>query len=234
MVRVRRVALIAVLALAGCGSAAKPAPTPQPALLPEAVDGCDGAGTGWKRMVVRSDGPLEGAVIGDGATGVVLANESGNRTCPWMPLATDLAHHGDRVVTFEYFDKDKAARELRDEAAALRHAGVRRVALVGASLGGRAVVQAAAGTDLASAVSLSAERSIGTYPDLLPAAHRVRTPSLYITAKNDGFTNFGRDTRRLHAATPSSRLLILKGGDHGTDLLPGVDAAIRRFIQAHP
>jgi pimeloyl-ACP methyl ester carboxylesterase len=227
------VAVIALVVLAGCGSAAKP-PPPQPALLPEAVDGCDGAGTGWKRFMVRSDGPLEGAVLGDGATAVVLANESGNRTCPWMPLATDLARHGDRVVTFEYFDKDKAARELLDEAAALRRAGVRRVALVGASLGGRAVVQAAADPRLAAAVSLSAERSIGTYPDLLPAAEHVRTPSLYVTAKDDGFTNFGHDTRRLHAATPSSRLLIVKGGDHGTDMLPGIDGAIRRFIQAHP
>lgn len=153
------------LALAGCGAAPKPAqPTPQPALLPEAVDGCDGAGTGWKRFVVHSDGPLEGAVLGGGATAVVLANESGNRTCPWMPLATDLARHGDRVVTFEYFDKDKAARELLAEARALRERGAKRVALVGASLGGRAVVQAAADTDLLPRLDGAIRRFISTHP----------------------------------------------------------------------
>jgi pimeloyl-ACP methyl ester carboxylesterase len=237
--------LLVMAALAGCGGgdehaqAPRPTTTTAPDTLPSAIDGCDGTGSGWRRFDVRApEGRLDGAVLGTGATGVVLANESGNIACGWMPLATELAKSS-RVVVFDYFDKNKAATEVLAEARALRSAGAKRVAIVGASIGGRAVVQAAArghGT-VDAAVSLSAERTVGTLPELLPDARQVRVPSLYVSSRDDGFTNFGRDTRQLYRATPAKtdKLLIVPGGDHGTDLLPSAQLrhAIDAFVHAH-
>jgi hypothetical protein len=76
-----------------------------------------------------------------------------------MSLARELARHGMRSLVFEYDDMSKADAETIAAAGVLRAAGARHIALICASLGGRAAVQAAArdhGT-LAAAISLSAE-----------------------------------------------------------------------------
>jgi dienelactone hydrolase len=120
---------------------------------------CSGAGPGWRALAVREHGArLNVAVLGDGAPGVVLANQSGNDPCAWVPLARELAGKGMRALVFEYDDNSRADREVLAAARALRAAGVRHVAAIGASLGGRAVVQAAARDRgaLTAAVSLSA------------------------------------------------------------------------------
>jgi dienelactone hydrolase len=192
---------------------------------------------------VREHGArLNVAVLGDGAPGVVLANQSGNDPCAWMPLARELAGKGMRALVFEYDDNSRADREVLAAARALRAAGVRRVAAIGASLGGRAVVQAAARDRgaLAAAVSLSAERSVRAMPELLPVARRVRVPSLYIGSRDDGYTMFGRDTRQFHRVTPAkvNRMVLVPGGDHGVQLLSDatgsrVRAAIFAFLRAN-
>jgi hypothetical protein len=73
------------------------------------------------------------------------------------------------------------------------------------------------------AISISAEREVATYPDILPAARRVQVPSLYIGSREDGYTLFGKETIQLHDATPAriDQLLMVPGGDHGVDLLAG-------------
>jgi pimeloyl-ACP methyl ester carboxylesterase len=102
----------------------------------------------------------------------------------------------------------------------------------------RAVIQAAArdrGT-IAAAVSLSAERSVGALPEILPDARRVRVPSLYVGSREDGYTTFGRDTRQFHRVTPAkvNQMLLVSGADHGVDLLPDprVRATIIEFLDA--
>jgi dienelactone hydrolase len=114
------------------------------------------------------------------------------------------------------------------------------VIAVGASVGGRAVVELAAkpspGVD--AVVSLSGERQIGpSYPDILPDARRVELPILYAGSRGDGYTLFGKETAELHEATPAqiNELLLVPGSDHGVDLLSGrqgdrVRAAILSFV----
>src|SRR6476620_2235563 len=119
----RGLVLLVLAVLAGCGGGAEHAQAPRPTetkaapdTLPSAIDGCDGTGSGWRRFDVRApEGRLDGAILGTGRTGVVLANESGNIACGWMPLATELAK-GSRVVVFDYFDTGKAATEVLAEA----------------------------------------------------------------------------------------------------------------------
>jgi pimeloyl-ACP methyl ester carboxylesterase len=104
------------------------------------------------------------------------------------------------------------------------------------------VIQAAARNpaDVAAAVSLSAERRVAALTEILPDARRVRIPSFYIGSREDGFTTFGRETRDFHRVTPArvNKMLLVPGGDHGTDLLsdnngPRVRAAIVAFLAAN-
>ena len=164
-------------------------------------------------------------MLGHGRVGFVLANDSGNDPCTWLPFAESLADRGDRVAVFRYASVGNP-RELRATAMALRAAGAESVVAVGASVGGRAVVELAAerspGVD--AVVSLSGEREIGpSYPDILPDARRVELPILYAGSRRDGYTLFGKETVQLHEATPAqlNRLLLVPGAAHGVDLLSG-------------
>lgn len=234
-------------ALAGCGASARPqrtaTATSPPGSAPRAITGCTRPAHAWRTLAARAHGDaLDAATLGAGHAGVVFANESGNDPCVWLPLASELARGGWRVAVFDFADPGSADAEVLAVARALRTSGARSVALIGASLGGRAVVQAAAqdGGSVAAAVSLSAERSVGRLHDILPFARRVRVPSLYVGSRDDGYTTFGRETRQLHHATPArvNRMLLVRGGDHGVDLLsdasgPRVRAAIVDFLDAH-
>jgi dienelactone hydrolase len=234
-------ALVVALLLVGCGGRTTPAPpTASPEVGPSAVEVCARAGSGWRAFDVRAHGArLNAAVLGEGEVGVVFANQSGNSTCDWLPFATELARDRRRAVVFEYDDQASAASELLAVARALHAAGARRVAIVGASIGGRAVIQAAARDrgSIAAAVSLSAERSVGALPEILPDARRVRVPSLYVGSREDGYTTFGRETRQFHHVTPAkvNHLLLVPGGKHGVDLLPDphVRATIVEFLNAN-
>jgi dienelactone hydrolase len=202
--------------------------------VPAAVRQCSDAGDGWRSLDVEDHGDQPGAaVLGDGDVGVVLANDSLNDTCEWMALARELADDGMRAVVFRFGSVQRYDQEVLAAARALRSAGVGRVAAIGASAGGRAVVQAAAHDDqtLAAAISLSAERVVHRtrtqldprYPEILPVAQQVHVPSLYVGSEEDGLTQHGRDTRDLHGVTPAdvNEILLVPGSDHGVSLLSG-------------
>jgi dienelactone hydrolase len=237
------IVLAAAAALAACGGSSQPAATATPAAAsePNAITGCSRVGQGWRPLAVRLHGqPVDAATLGDGGVGVVFANESGNNACDWLPFAAELARRGDRVAVFSYAGGASAAQVLA-VARALRGAGARTVGLIGASVGGRSVIQAAAHNPpfVAAAISLSAERSVAALPEILPDARRIRLPSLYIGSREDGYTTFGRETRDFHRVTPArvNRMLLVPGGDHGVDLLsdrngPRVRAAIVAFLAA--
>jgi hypothetical protein len=211
---------------AGATASTTTAAATQNRSLPDAVSVCNPAAPGWRRLPVKV-GPAEiqAATHGRGRVGFVLANDSGNDSCKWLRFAEALADRGDRVAVFRYASIGSPA-ELRATALALRAAGAERVVAVGASVGGRAVVELAAkrspGVD--AVVSLSGEREIGpSYPDILPDARHVEVPILYAGSRKDGYTLFGRETVQLLEATPASlnRLLLVPGAAHGVDLLSG-------------
>ena len=159
------------------------------------------------------------------------------------PDARAVARGGVRSVVFDY-----AAASREDEVLAaarwLRAHGARRVVLVGASIGGRAVVTAAARGGAAArstrVVSLSGERILGAQPDLLADARRLRVPTLWVSSDNDGYTNFATETRQLYRGARGharpDRLLVVGGADHGIDLLTGPQAptVVPAVTQFHP
>jgi pimeloyl-ACP methyl ester carboxylesterase len=225
-----RVLLVVLVLLGGCGGgddrAARRTPTVQP-LPPKPLLECGSDAARWRRVPGAPAG-TQAVERGNGPT-VVFANDSGNDACGWLPLASSVAAAGRRVVLFSYANVAPPAEPamVRD---ALALAGAGPSALVGASLGGRVVIEAAARrpVGLRGIVSLSSEREIDYYHDILRAARRVRVPLLYVGSRKDVLTDGARQPRQLHAAT-GGRLVLVRGSAHGVDLL---DVPTRAQIEA--
>ncbi|HEY7622946.1 MAG TPA: hypothetical protein VH834_24440 [Solirubrobacteraceae bacterium] len=236
-------ALILLIFLVGCGggsgtttkgtttTTAKTSP-------PAAFDDCLRPGPDVKMVKVPAPGERLPAVVlgGGGSTGVVFANQSASTVCGWLPYARNVTRTGVRSLVFDY---GTAEREDEVLAAArwLRAHGARRVVLVGASIGGRAVVTAAAKThpgQVSAVVSLSGERILGAQRDIIVDARRLHTPTLWVSSLNDGYTDFAEETRQLYRAAKGharpDKLLVVGGDDHGIDLLTGSQA--KRVVPA--
>jgi pimeloyl-ACP methyl ester carboxylesterase len=230
-------AVATIVLAAGCGSGSN-AP-PRHAVTASRVESCVKPGPATHVVQVAAlGGPI--VTIGSGSTAAVMANQDGGNLCEWLPLARGLARAGIRATVFDYVgaaSDDDVLAVARD----LRRTGARRVALIGASTGGRVVLHAAAGhpADANAVVTLSAERTGRSgYPTLSDARH-LHTRALYVGTTEDGYTTFAAETRQLYRATRAGgkRLLLLSGSDHGTDILAGAQAArvisaITRFVQS--
>jgi pimeloyl-ACP methyl ester carboxylesterase len=218
---------------------------PAPKRPPPPIDACVDVGAGWRVLDVRANGRrVDAAVLGRGPA-VVFLNQSGNEPCIWMALARRMASQGRSAAVFMYASWDAAherdaAREALAVAGAASASG--RFVLIGASLGGRLVFVAAAGTPrgLGGIVSLSGERRVGDYSDILPDVRRVTTPVLYIGSREDGYTDGTRQPRQLRAALRSreARFILVPGWAHGIDLLQGPEGrrltrAIEQFVSRH-
>lgn len=238
--RAAAVAAVAVLVVAGCGGAHGPFGAKGKA-LPPLTARCHAhvdAKVGWFRA---SDGVLlDGATLGDGSTGVVLAHESPADLCGWVPYAQVLSHAGFRVLLFDHrhfglsespTDPAKSGHYTRDTAAAvdeLRHEGAKRVFLMGASFGGITSMVAGSrlGSKTAGVISVSGEAKLGNTEgpndelDAMAAVPRLRVPFLALNSRQDGVA-LASDARELvrRAGSSHKRLVLFPGGDHGWDML---------------
>jgi alpha-beta hydrolase superfamily lysophospholipase len=243
--------LVAVLAV-GCGggSTQNVPKRPPPALATRCGD--DAQGVEAKQVWFRaSDGALlDGAAVGNGDVGVVLAHESPSDLCPWLPFAKTLAERGYRAFAFDFRGSGasparfgaQATRYDRDVAAAgaeVRRLGGKKVFVVGASLGGAAALNAAPSLDPqpAGVVSLSGE------PQLLGAmesAPRLQAPLLVLIARRDGYSSVADNRRLVRAAGPADKeLAVYPGAWHGWDLLydapykARVKTLVLEFLREH-
>ncbi|MBJ7603056.1 MAG: dienelactone hydrolase family protein [Candidatus Dormibacteraeota bacterium] len=172
------------LVLVGCGSStAKPTPPATETPVVQALS---------QYCLSESDHPvavrfagMNGKVVGGGSTGVVIANQSGNNVCPWQPLVRRLLQVGGFRIRVYFF----ATGHTDDVLAAseeLRRQSVQRLALVGASIGGAAVM--VAGTRLqpppAAVVSLSGEQQEPGM-NALRAAPELKAPTLIVAGEED-------------------------------------------------
>jgi pimeloyl-ACP methyl ester carboxylesterase len=206
-----------------------------------------GARTSWDGCTARSgdvrfraaDGTrLVGHLFGRGPKAIVLAHQSRGNLCQWLWFARRAARRGYRAFVFDlrnYGQSQHRQSSTRgfglDVAAAaklVRSRGARKVFLVGASLGGSAVV--AGGADARPQVD--GVVSVSGAADLvgaIDAAARLQAPALFLAGRLD--TAFADDARRLYSATASAdkEIRILERGEHGTDLV-GSSLAARRLI----
>src|SRR5262249_19988671 len=118
-------------------------------------------------------------------------------------------------------------------------AGARTTVLMGASVGARASVEAAASSPpgVSAVIALSAERSVRSDPTDLAAApaRRDRIPTLLIGARQDPYVEGFTPVLLRALGGRDKRAVIVPGLDHGTALLggengPRVRAAIFAFV----
>jgi pimeloyl-ACP methyl ester carboxylesterase len=215
--------MLLVALLAGLTACEGPDSGSQPVdATPAIFDTC--AASGLEVWSSLSSVDVEAVVAGDGPV-VVLANESENQVCGWVAFANRLVADGFRVAMFNYADPRSAGepQAIQDSLAVAAAAGSGRYALVGASLGGRIVIEAAAEDpeELTTIVALSPVREVDDYVDILPAARQVTTPALLINGEADSFTDGAQQPRDLSAAMHGNPnvLVLVPGPEHGYDLV---------------
>lgn len=177
-------------------------------------------------VVPTADGEtLTAEVFAPGAAvrgGVVLAHMRGANKETWFDFARTLASEGYTAVAFDFrgYGGSSGDRDTDldlDIAAVvdyLRSAGVDRVFVMGASMGGTATVFEGSQLDLAGLVSLSGPSSFAGL-DALGAAARLDEPALFVAAEND--SPYADHARQMGEAA-GAEVVILSGHSHGTNL----------------
>jgi pimeloyl-ACP methyl ester carboxylesterase len=189
---------------------------------------------------------LAGHVFGRGRTAVVLAHQSDGDLCQWAPYAARLARLGYLALAFDF--RNAGASQTRHYPANIRYGGdvtgaikearrlgARKVFLVGASLGGSAVLQAGANVrpPVAGVVSVSGAADISNAVTAVP---KLTVPVLYLAGSGD--VDFAKDAHRLYDATPDGHrsITILDDSRHGTALVARNAKArqlIETFLRSH-
>jgi alpha-beta hydrolase superfamily lysophospholipase len=245
-VRIGLIASVAAVVIGVAGAQTTPLPP-----LPDRC-GSDFGGVSAQMIHFKAgDGTaLDGALLGDGAIGVVLASESGSDLCGWVPYAIELQKAGFRALAFDFRGYGLAARGRTSDYASdvvgaareLRRRGAERVFLVGASIGGAAVM--VAGVRLpwaAGVVSLSGETDFSGLPlHPLRAVPGLRVPFLVMTSTTDRYLTIPQARALVRAAgSKAKRVAIYPGGWHGWDLLYDAPYKARAsktligFLKAH-
>jgi pimeloyl-ACP methyl ester carboxylesterase len=236
--------LFLVVALAGgCGRTTR-ALDAKGGSLPPLGRRCGTAAAGVKAKVGwfrATDGVLlDGASLGDGKTGIVLAHESPADLCGWLPYAKVLGAAGFRALVFDHrhfglsqspIDATKCGRfseDLGGAVAELEHEGANKVFLIGASFGGITSMVAGSrlGSKVAGVISVSGEEQLANRCgpaaelDALDAVPRLRAPFLILGSRDDGFLPPSAARALLRrAGSPHKRLVLFPGGYHGWDIL---------------
>jgi pimeloyl-ACP methyl ester carboxylesterase len=191
---------------------------------------------------------LPGVVLGTGSVGIVFGHQTDGDLCQWMPAAHTFAARGYRTLVFDFAGYGRAratttpttTSDVVSAADYLRTLGVTRVVLIGASLGGAAVVTASvhASLPVAAVLSLSGSAQLKTDAEPVDAAARLAAPLLCVAAKGDQRGAFATvATGMCPASGPGPReLLLVDGYDHGVALYrthPDVKAAVDGFLNRY-
>ena len=191
---------------------------------------------------------LSGRMFGpEGASaGIVLLHMLPADQRSWFDFADQLGALGYRTLTFDFRgycpggdagcsggSKDISAiwQDVGGAVGLLRTEGVRRIGLVGASMGGTAslVYASESGVDIEAVVTLSAPDAIEGLtagPDVLQS---VSSAKLFLAGNGDGNAAATAQAFYNESAQPK-RVEILTTADHGTDILEGNQAEIAQNL----
>lgn len=184
--------------------------------------------------LTASDGVRLYAIeAGHGPVAVVLAHEGiahQSSLCWELQYAKTLLARGLRVLAFDfrgYGDSERPRRNRlalgRDLAAAVARAhtdGAEHVFLIGASMGGAAVVQNSAGLPVAGIVSLSGTRLSAGSGINKPGPRALHAPLLYIGSRSDSRAPVQEARTIVRAAgSKDKRTVFYRGSLHGWELV---------------
>jgi pimeloyl-ACP methyl ester carboxylesterase len=178
---------------------------------------------------------IKGRLFGSGETAVVLAHMYPNDQRAWWGFAGEVAAQGYAALTFDFrgYGETGGSKDVahidRDLIAAvryLRESGHQRVILVGASMGGTAVLKVAARGEfkglIVGVVAVSAPQAFQglVAVDDVPS---IKVPMLLVASEGDGVA-FNSLEAFYDSATGPKQQQVYPGDAHGTALLEGEHA----------
>jgi pimeloyl-ACP methyl ester carboxylesterase len=214
---------------------------------------------------------LAGRLWGEGDVAVILAHgfSHGIAQDGWLPFAPALAQRGYTVLSFNFrrFCDSEACSDSTNEVgsnwrdataavALLEERGAKKVFLIGASMGGLAVLRAARtpGIDVAGVVSLATPQFPSKYylgerqaNDVTPVRlKQIEEPKLFIAGKDDvqvpgtaplrpgiESVRFAEDARRMFAAAEQpKRLALVDSFSHSSELVTTAQGKIVKKTRA--
>ena len=224
-------ALLLAAAVAACSGTAV---APEPSVTPP---------SGSQAVAIPAKGvTLEGRLFGaEYDVGVVLSHMLRGDQTDWFSFADDLATNGYGALTYNFRGYGESGGEvdfgLLDEdllaaVAFLREQGVRRIFIVGASMGATTSLVVAAREDTDGVVALSPPSTFAEQ-DALAAAPDITEPKLLLASEELTGDMVSLEELYEAASQPKERETY-SGNAHGTDLIDAEvsehDAAVRRRV----
>ena len=210
------VVLLTVCLVTACARAT-PTPAPTPTPPPIATE---------KVSFTTSDGlTLSGTLFpGGGDLAVVLAHQGAGQTTQksWHTFANLAAQQGLSALPFDFRD-DFGGPLDRDVIAAirfLRTRGYRRIACIGASMGGTSCLVAALSEELVGiGIIGSAWTTGGGVAIERDELTGLTMPKLFVTTDNDRFTGIPATVKSIYEASPEPKQFQeYPGTAHGTEI----------------
>jgi pimeloyl-ACP methyl ester carboxylesterase len=183
---------------------------------------------------------LVGHRFGRGRTAIVLAHQRPGDLCQWrnyskrldrlgyVAFPFDLRNYG-QSQTRRYRSGEGPGADVAAAVKVVRRLGATRVFLLGASLGGSAVLAGGASVrpQVDGVVSVSGAADLA---NAIEAVKQLHAPVLFLAGKYD--VDFAAEAQRLYEAASSEdkTLKILLRGEHGTQLV-GASPSARRLIE---
>ena len=187
---------------------------------------------------LREPSPVAGdssaAAADASSVGVVIDHQAQQTLCDSMGWADQFAAEGYLAIAPTLDDNDQLT-ETEGAVAYLRAHGAAKIVLLGASMGGTAVLQTAAEERPAVQAVISLSGPANFYPlDAAADAPKLTVPVYYCAGQLDaGFA--AAETSMYDATTEKDKTLTLVPGTdlHGFDLLSTLLDPINAFIKAH-
>lgn len=173
---------------------------------------------------ITKDGvSLKGRLFGKSEVGVVLAHMYPTDQTSWYGFARTLADKGYRALTFDFrgYGESGGKKDIsqidKDVEAALRFLidkGIKKVFLVGASMGGTASLKVASRENVPGVVSISGPtefRGLSIRTEL----SQIKAPKLFIVSR-DEHSNAESSQEQYNKTPEPKEIKLLSGNAHGT------------------
>lgn len=173
-------------------------------------------------------------VSSSGTVGIVIVHQSQQDLCESMSWATVFSGAG-YLALAPTVDEYQQVDQVEVSVAYLRDHGAKQIVLLGASMGGTAVLQVAAElTPPVQAVVSISGPSTYTPMDALQTAPKLTVPVFYSAGAQD--TEFATDETALYNATTEKDKtldIVPDSASHGFALLGGLLPQVEAFFRAH-
>lgn len=184
---------------------------------------------GYWEVVFKTDDQveIEGRIFGIGKNGLILAHMYTADQESWKDFALLLSQKGYRVLTFNFrgYGKSGGERQIsliyKDVLAAyefFKKEGVEDIILIGASMGGTAVLKVAAQKDVNGVISMSGPlnwKQMGLSAE--EEIKLIEEPKLFIASEGD---NSAKNSANLmyELSDEPKQIEIYPGSEHGTNM----------------